>query len=91
MNCKQGDLAIVVRALDPRVNHHIGMVIRCASLTYSHDGVPCWRLETPVKDNRYRWGAVLLAVADHDLRPIRDNPGEDETLTWAPKREGITA
>lgn len=31
------------------------------------------------------------ALRDSNLRPIRDQDGEDETLTWAGKPEQVTA
>lgn len=68
MNCKPGDLAIVVRG-EPVKN--LGRVVRCIKLELLF-GEPCWRVEDD--DARF---------ADNCLRPIRDNDGEDETLIWA--------
>lgn len=52
------------------------------------------RLHRPITV-RWNFGATrssMYAVCpDNMLRPIRDNDGEDETLTWAPKHEGVTA
>jgi len=83
MNCKQGDLAIVVKALNPK---NLGKIVRCIRFLPSHvlldpDGVlrahDCWGLDT-----------VLLAwdndptkvILDSYLKPLRDSDGEDEML-----------
>lgn len=80
MNCKQGDLAVVVRSrVDPSF---IGVIVRClrhvvrpgASTGEMCDG---WVTEPSV--------GGFESTADHCLRPIRDNDGEDETLTWVGK------
>ena len=36
-------------------------------------------------------GTLINIVPDSFLRPIRDNPGDDETLTWAGKPEHVAA
>lgn len=74
MNCKQGDLAVIVRAL-PGAERHIGKVIECREMFTSHS----WLVPASF--------APHIAVLDAHLRPIRDNPGDDETLTWASKPE----
>ncbi len=52
------------------------------------------RLHRPINVRWLDGGFHLASYAvcpDSKMRPIRDNPGEDETLTWAPKREGVPA
>lgn len=99
MNCKPGDLAVVVSArYTPSA---IGQIVRCIRLITDDEpvgphrwqssiGGPAWLVEgcgRPIK-----WGDSLVhqrPFADRCLRPIRD-PGEDardETLNWLPVPE----
>jgi hypothetical protein len=70
MNCKPGDLAMIVGARTyPQLN---GMIIRITTVHALHPiaGDPCWYYEAP----------MLLDVRsfrDGVLRPIA-NPGDDE-------------
>lgn len=77
MNCKQGDLAVVAKATWHDVVPHLGRIVRCVRLV-DMDG---WQTEPELEPGR--------TVYDGALRPIRDNPGEDETLTWAGKPADI--
>ena len=91
MNCKPGDLAVIVRSFAGNE----GKIVRCIEVVQSHDfsglsvlGGPRWLIDRPVP--------LLLCgftrtVADAALRPIRPNDGEDETLTWAGKPNEVTA
>lgn len=82
MNCKAGDLAIVVRVHQDRFNWAIGKIVRCKSANRIND-LDGWTLEDPISqspDSKYTW----RWVADRCLKPIRD-PGDDakdETLSW---------
>ncbi len=58
MNCKPGDLAIIIRGRHP--GSKTGLHLGPSGLSAVH-GVP-----------------------DAWMRPIRDQPGADETLEWAP-------
>ena len=86
MNCKINDLAIVVRsALGPST----GLILRCVRLSSASglrnlDGSfaygPVWETDS--------YGLALCGNThnlwmDADLRPLRDEPGADETLLWA--------
>jgi len=97
MNCKEGDLAIVVKS----VCGNEGKVVRCLELhpagfdRFAPFLGPIW-----VTDNNSLAGVWIRsglpaesgnAIPDAYLRPIRDNPGEDETLTWAPRKEPVAA
>jgi hypothetical protein len=86
MNCKPGDLAIIVSA-SGEVAQHIGKIVRCISvigefkprekfihprlkhLVYSVAGGVVWDIEESVG---------FASASDSCLRPIRDQPGEDE-------------
>lgn len=70
MNCQKGDLAIVV-GYEP----HAGRIVKCIS-SFQYMGVDAWETSPRASSSEGYW--------DSDLRPIRDQPGEDETLTWAP-------
>lgn len=101
MNCKPGDLAIVVRSKAPWL---LGRVVTCVRLhdsqTHDLDGLPFggdagprWVIDPPLATHMTLTGKPLLlyTVADKALRPIRD-PGDDaqdETLSWkqVPSRE----
>lgn len=86
MNCKPGDLAVVVRSATNPEN--IGRIVRCVDMTRrrlagSWEECECWIVEPDI--------TVYGAIADRCLRPIRPTDGEDETLTWAGKPEQVTA
>lgn len=94
MNCKPGDLAVIVRS---RVGN-AGRIVRCVEYAgefrYLMYGVlepercASWRIDPPIPAYD---GTLTDLIKDSALRPIRDNDGEDQTLTWAPKHEGVTA
>lgn len=90
MNCKRGDLALIVGGFP----QNIGAVVRVIEL----DGAPIdcrvwWEVEAlsrlafawyddPCKVAGYVQPGERTHAADSDLRPIRNQDGEDETLTW---------
>lgn len=94
MNCKPGDLVIVVKG-----KHGVGTVLKCISLigffkpnetfihprtqkmVFSYSGGYVWDIESD----------KFSCASDSVLIPIRDNDGEDETLTWAGKPVKETA
>lgn len=77
MNCKPGDLAIVV--LSPAIPELLGMIVQVTKLS---DEFPnSWDTEPPVYISGNPWP---VSFDDRSLRPIRD-PGDDaqdETLQW---------
>jgi hypothetical protein len=76
MNCKQGDLAIVVNSSSFQGAQHIGKIVTCVT-AYDHDS---WLCDPPLLSTCGR----MIAWLDCHLRPIRD-PGDDaqdETLQW---------
>jgi hypothetical protein len=72
MNCRPGDLAVVV-AGSPAAN--VGKVIRVVELD---DGLH-WTYEGRLLGH---FGTPAKVVADDCLRPLRDSDGQDETLSW---------
>ena len=84
MNCKQGDLAVIVRS--DTAPEYIGRIVKLGPATdISFYNIPGWRVDGPPISGRY-W-----CIADRCVRPIRDQPGDDETLAWSGKHQGVTA
>lgn len=75
MNCKSGDLAIIVRGENGSAKRDIGLIVNCGKLYYP-GVIPYWRLDPPILTNRGK----LIGVADRDLRPIRDQPGDESFI-----------
>lgn len=95
-NCKAGDLAVVVNASDCEANR--GRIIRVTKLAELPglfglaamvQGRVFWEFEGNLVCSD---GDRADMVDDSVLKPIRDNPGADETMTWAgkPKKTPIT-
>lgn len=98
MNCKPGDLAIIISSRNcPELIGHVVEVIRAfvpgSDLWIYWDGSPSWHIRYP--DGRLIPRVVGLEARrvpggdrvfyDRNLRPIRDQPGEDEILRIAGK------
>ncbi len=90
MNCKPGDLAVVVRPLTYNPNA-LGMVVEVLqwipSMLFKSGYEPAYgiRAPRPLKQFGGDWHREGW-VRQSSLRPIRD-PGDDatdETLTWLP-------
>lgn len=103
MNCKPGDLAYTVgteRTMDIQRAHNVGRVVHVLRYVGWHHfprqkspepDVWVCEIKTPMVDaNGIEWSGEVL-ISDKNLRPIRDQDGEDETLQWAGKPEGVTA
>ena len=73
LRCKPGDLVVVVK-VHPSLSELLGRI--CTVLTFRADGV--WTTDLKYEDY------TLLVGSDEHFRPLRDNPGQDETLQWAP-------
>ena len=82
MNCKPGDLAVIVHGC------LAGAIVRVTELDPlpSPCGRPLWFYDGDVRDAE---GERYESIWDHVLRPIRDQPGADETLTWAGRPSDI--
>ena len=82
MNCKEGDLAIVVKS---HCNSE-GLIVTCLRRATGGelDAAGFYYTEAWVTD---RFGPVVGGGVsnywtDASLRPIRNDPGADETLSW---------
>jgi hypothetical protein len=89
MNCKQGDIAIVVRSQAGNE----GKIVRCLQLIpafmwVNRDGstdiLPSWEIDIPLKGVD---GDVEPVIADNQLRPIRPGDISDDEVRdlYAPK------
>jgi hypothetical protein len=93
MNCKPGDLAVIIRS----VSGNEGKIVRVLRMSKEKIGLLApdgfkhgivWDIDPHLPG----WNGLIAKWAlDYQLRPIRDNDGEDETLTWAGKPESINA
>lgn len=87
LNCKLGDMAIVVSA--PHDPEHVGKIVKCAAFLPNKFGLgPHWSTEPAlirrISGNDLDW-------SDRRLRPIRDNDQPDETLQWVDVPREVTA
>lgn len=73
--CKPGDMAVYVGNIEPL----LGQVTTCVSVMTCVCGKPTWLIDPPLQF------AFLMMPACHDesLQPLRDQPGQDQSLTWA--------
>lgn len=79
MNCVPGDLAVVVKSMNPS---RLGVIVRVVGPALNNEP-GWWTVESP---NNPPPTAAGWKARDAWLRPIRD-PGEDskdETLSWKP-------
>lgn len=113
LNCRPGDLAVIVRPTlhGPQLLGTIVTVLRAApphdfrlpdGFKQFNDSPGYWVIELPrpievpiMFRGVHGTRLSLYGIApDSAMRPIRDNPGADQTLDWAPvpaKREGVPA
>jgi hypothetical protein len=92
MNCKPGDLAVIVRgSLNlgrfVEVLAPLGVEPEWGGYVWNigtSKGQFCWLVRSAGEPLSTVAGVsfVELPIADSALRPIRDQPGADETLTW---------
>ena len=92
MNCKPGDLALVVSSVVPQNN---GKVVQCVRLVnpaahgYRRDRGPLWETDTITLSSH---GHLDPFMFDCHLMPIRPLPGEPiEDITERPIKRGSPA
>ena len=91
MNCKQGDLAVIVRSQ----LGNAGRVMTCLCIatpeelfatfgnTMTRHG-SIWRVDVPLQWKAWFHGQIEVPyMADEVMRPLRDSEGEDEMLRIA--------
>lgn len=82
MNCKEGDLAIIVSS----EAGNEGKIVRCIRFigkVHGWDGSDRWKIDQELVGV---FGGRTMTCRDSRMRPLR-NPGEDakdETLLWKP-------
>lgn len=89
LNMKVNELGIVVKSAR---GEQTGKIVKCVRLErnalFSNGrSANAWETDPPLHDTKGR----ATICPDEWLRPLRDSDGEDETLTWAGKPEGVTA
>ena len=77
MRCKKGDLAVVVKT-HAYFDAYLGRIFKCDKRGLSSALREGWKTPWIHADGRE------IIAPDICVRPIRDNPGQDETLDWAP-------
>lgn len=86
MNCKPGDLAIVIKSKQ----NNLGKIVRCIEYLpeFMWKDLPdgAWVVDGNITSID---PTSLNRVPDSWLKPLRDNDEEDETITWAGKPERI--
>lgn len=99
MRCKVGDIVVVINDEYPENIGRFGTVVG------RYDGRAHGRADWWVRPARkfFSWyesepgvrslseDAADGSLADSDLRPIRDQDGEDESLTWADEPQEVAA
>ena len=89
MNCKPGDLAIIIYS--PIIPKYLGRIVRITKSAgvIEHKGViyQCWHTIPKLKGLRGK----TIVPEDVCLRPIRDQDGEDEILRIAGKPHEVAA
>ena len=80
MNCKQGDIAIVVKSS----HGNEGKIVTCTKFLGNVSGFrfdDYWAIDTPITGSD---GIPCDTVSDRALKPIRGTFGPDQTLAWKP-------
>lgn len=88
MNCKPGDLAMVVRNVfgSECDAAHVGRtIIRLRALVIDSRDGPCWMYEGDLKVCPLNPKCKMLAFHDANLMPLQPPGDEDEALTELPK------
>lgn len=96
MNCKQGDMAVIVRS----TAGNLGKIVECVALqlhpAYAEHATWGVRCSGPLRRptwsaSDYEWCRVRgfdEVLKDSDLRPLRDREGDDEMVRLAGRPVG---
>ena len=79
MNCKQDDLAVIVRSKYGNEGKIVTCLRRYDGPWIDREYEPGWLTDTFIQRPSGKPGPYIF---DASLRPIRDQDGQDETLTW---------
>lgn len=83
MNCKPGDLAVVVNGGQWH-QEHVGKIVSVKRLAWPNEYGPTWEYEPELWSTK--WQLYVPCLEDVAIRPIRD-PGDDavdESKAWLP-------
>ncbi len=80
MNCKPGDMARVISSAEMQRCGFVDRIVTCESECETVGGGPGWNISPSLKCQCC--GEICTGLADRVLRPIRNDPGADETLSW---------
>lgn len=85
MNCKQGDLAVIVSASNRlMLGKFVTCIRRYDGPWRNGDVEPGWVIDQEIKVISSSGEVnVQSVITDEALRPIRNDPGQDETIAWA--------
>ena len=83
MRCRANELAMIVKCQDRFFDDSIGMVFELGEASNTQ-GFWEWTYKGP---RRIYKGVTIKLLNDKCLRPIRDQDGTDESLTWGAKKE----
>lgn len=88
MNCKQGELAIYL-GKHATARGMVVVVGRPATANeVDNAALPAWHISPPLPKMD---GSFAKVASDVALRPIRDQDGQDESLSWAKKPSEVAA
>lgn len=99
LNCRAGDLAVIVKAISAQSN--LGRFVTCHRLAVHgemfgafqynqrNDG-PAWVISVNHPIEWHGDWVMERAMCDSQLRPIRNEPGDDETLIWCDVPSEVT-
>lgn len=76
MNCKQGDLAIVVDA-PPYAQEFLGRIYTCIDLTTSDFNQPAWKV---TGNRKCKDGRSIVCIEDMFLKPLDAPLNDDEVI-----------
>lgn len=72
-----------------------GTIVKIVRILSDDSGNAIWGFEEPIRgvtfssEGRHPFQADVTGLADHFLKPIRGEEGEDETLSWKEIPSGI--
>lgn len=86
LNCRKGDLARIVDHKETRALGVVDAFVKIGAPGHVRSGRAAWQLDPPLQlKHGMMAGHPLEVIADALVRPLRDNPGEDEMLRIAGK------
>lgn len=101
MNCKPGDMAVIVSAsgwgtAGEISQKLIGKIVRVSHLGAPSSAFTCtvevvWRFTEPCKVHHKGRDYIVNGIADYCLRPIRPHGDDEEDQRFAPKPEEVPA